>query len=275
MSRFALDRMGDAFTLINKVGSMTRAPALSKLAPLAERMHAAFEGEVLYDVYYSGEGLKSISYTEIFSQALLVCPCNDPARYALAQAALEDDDAPVSAETVLAAGRLDKYQMIRQFERAPLEAVIFLPGSNLLEKAVDWFKVRRLVEAGAIIKPHPITNDHWLTLIAESFPGENIAYHKASGFDYLSRAEHVYTTNNSELGLLALLLDKQVGMVDAQPETLRPMYRQLYKAVLDQPDPKAALEKVIGSRHAGFYWHWQGPERAGQIVTAIKEFMNV
>lgn len=270
MPNFKEDRLGDAFTALNKTGHVSRAASLDKLAPLATELHRAFDKEVLYDIYYDGRDLKSLSFTEIFSQGLLIHPCNDDLRYRLAEIALTDNDDPVAAETILAAGSLDKYRLMKSFDPSPLETVVFLPGSNLLENAVDWEQVKQLVDEGAVVKLHPVTTTALERRVNLMFPGKVIG-RRQSGFDALTRAANVYTTVNSEMGLLAILMGKTVGMVDAQPVASRPIYRQLYDVVLPQTDRKAALEKLMGSRHAGFYWHWQDSSRALKIVEAIRE----
>lgn len=273
MPDFKDDKLGDAFTALNKTGHVMRSPQLDKLAPLAADLHRSFDGEVLYDIYYDGKGLESLSFTEIFSQGLLIHPCNDELRYGLARLALTDDDEPVPAEKILAAGDLDKYRLIRNFDSTPLEAVVFLPGSNLLDKVVDWGKVGQLVDDGAMVKLHPVTATAFERRISQMFPGRVIG-RRQSGFGALTRAKSVYTTVNSEMGLLAILMDKKVGMVDLEPVAKRPIYRQLYDVVLPESNQKAALEKLMGSRHAGFYWHWQDASRCEQIVTAIREVAN-
>lgn len=270
MPDFKDDRLGDAFTTLNKTGHVMRAQSLDKLAPLATELHRAFDKEVLYDIYYDGKGLDSLSFTEIFSQGLLIHPCNDDLRYSLARLALDDDDEPVKAEKILSNGALDKYRLIRSFDTSPLDAVVFLPGTNLLSHGVDWERVGQLVADGAFVKLHPVTSAEFERRIDLMFPGKVIG-RRQSGFSALLRAIDVYTTVNSEMGLLAILMGKTVGTVDSQPVSKRPIYRQLYDVVLPESNQKAALEKLMGSRHAGFYWHWQPSSRADQVVTAIRE----
>lgn len=271
MPEFIDDRINDPITIISKVGHVMRDSSLELLTPMAERIYAAFDdGEVLFDVYFDGKGLKGVSFTEIFSQGLILSPCNDDLRYKMAVVALEDDDLPIPAEKVLAAGRIDKYRLLKGRDDSPLDTVILLPGTNLLDRAVDWVRVAELVKDGAVVKLHPITSKFWERRITQLLPGAVVG-RRQSGFDMLSRARKVYSTSNSETGLLAILMDKEVGLVDSSSVTRRPIYRQIYEAVMPQTDRKAALEKLLGSRHGGIYWNWQSDNRPREIVQAMRE----
>lgn len=268
------DRIDDSFTLLSKTGSVMRSRKLAALSPLADHVHEAFDGEVLFDIYYDGDRLESLSYTEIFSQGLMISPCCDRLRYELALKALEDDDEPVTAEMILSDQRLDKYRLLPGTDTGPVDVVVFLPGNNVFDRYVDLDRLASLVEQeGAIIKPHPISSAGLVSRLEVMFPG-HVASRRESGYDLLCRAKRVCVTSNSEMGLMAILMDKPVEVIDHSGSDKRPIYKQIYDAVMHQPDRKPALEKVLGSRHAGFYWGWQERDRADQVVSAIRSFAN-
>ncbi|BBI61638.1 hypothetical protein [Vreelandella sulfidaeris] len=267
------DRIDDSFTLLSKTGDVVRGHRLAALSPLADHLYEAFEDEVLFDIYYSGDTLKSLSYTEIFSQGLMISPCHDKLRYRLAEMALEDDDAPVTADMILSGERLDKYRLLPGFETHELDVVVFLPGTNIIDMYVDFERLRELVyNENAIVKPHPISSAGLMHRLESMFPGR-VASRRESGYDMLCRAKRVCVTTNSEMGLMAILMNKDVEVID-RSNAQRPIYKQIYDAVMHQSDRKIALEKVLGSRHAGFYWTWQDKGRAEQIVTAIRNAAN-
>jgi hypothetical protein len=166
---------------------------------------------------------------------------------------------------------MDKYRLIRSLESHPIPAVVFLPGSNLLEHSVDWAFVYRLYKAGAKIKPHPITLNDWLIRIEESFPGAVYSNH-VSGHELLQRAETVYCTSASELGLLGKLMKKPVGLIDADHEVVnRHIYRQLYEIVRIQPDPHQALCRLLASPYSGVFWLHDAPSKLDQILTVMDD----
>lgn len=252
---FSDDRIGDAVTQIFKSGPVGRAPALEKLTGLARRLEKLTDKEVLYDIYYGADPeFKSVHYTELFTQAIMITACDDGLRYGMAISAVNDTEAsPIDVDDLLAQ-RLDKYRLTRQLDRSPIGTVVFLPGTNLLEKNVDWDKVYQLYVRGAQIKPHPITDSAWLKRLNDSFPRSILPEH-LSGFDFLKRAEKVVTTSASETGLLGLLMGKPVELVDGSPHhCARNIYRQIYKAVFSQDDPRLALRRFLASPYSGVCW---------------------
>lgn len=270
MSTFKDDRIDDAYTLLNKTGNTARSAKLGLLTPAAKRIEQCFDGEVLFDVYYNGKHLESLTYTEIFSKGIMVSPCCDYLRYKLVELAAEDTDPIVTASDVLAGGNLDKYRLIKFRDPSAIPAVVFLPGTNLLKDSVDWKAVDTLVRDGAKIKLHPITSVPWRTRLEKQY-GRVIINRNISGYDVLKQAERVFTTVNSEMGLLAVLMGKPLGMIDETPVPHRPIYKQIYDVVLPETNRKPLLEKILGSRKTGICWVWQDVQRIDEIVTAIKE----
>jgi len=270
MPKFKDDRINDAYTLLNKTGNTARNAALSRLTPAAERIERVFDGEVLFDVYYNGRCFESLTYTEIFSKGVMMSPCCDALRYKLVELAIEDTDLPVSAEMILDGGSLDKYRLIKHRDTTPIDAVVFLPGTNLLDQSVDWNVVDQLVRDGAVVKPHPITSVPWRTRLEKKY-GKAVIGRNISGYGVLKQSKNVITTVNSEMGLLAILMDKSVSMIDASPVSYRPIYKQIYDVVLQETNRKPLLEKVLGSRKTGIHWMWQDLSRVDEIIASIKE----
>lgn len=266
------DRMDDGFTQIQKIGSVGRAPRLNDLNDLASELKSKTNKQLLYDVYYGHDPeFKSIHYTEIFSHAIMITHCDDVLRYEMVIGGVEDESVVPFDPSELLSKQLDKYRLVRQAETHPLPAVIFLPGSNLLEHNVDWQFVYKLYKAGAKIKPHPITLNDWLLRIEESFPGAVYSNH-VSGHDLLQRAEVVYCTSASEMGLLAKLMNKPIGLVDADHEGVnRHIYRQLYEIIRVTPDPKAALCRLLASPHSGIYWLHDDPSKLDRILSLLDQ----
>lgn len=63
------------------------------------------------------------------------------------------------------------------------------------------------------------------------------------------------TTSASETGLLGLLMGKPVELVDGSPHhCARNIYRQIYKAVFSQDDPRLALRRFLASPYSRVCW---------------------
>lgn len=272
MTNFLEDRFDSGITKLQKTGHIGRARHLDKLAPLANRLMESTDKDVLYDAYFGADPeFTALHYTELFSKSLLITPCDDVIRYRMATLAVEDDVPPIDLDSLFA-DRLDKYRLVRQLTKEPLKGVVFLPGSNLLETIIDWPMINRLVQRGVKLKPHPITKDEWLTKLKRSFPTA-VLDAGLSGYDLMRRAETVYCTSASELGLLGTLLDKTVRRVDLNcPEITRNIYRQIYLAIEESSlDNKTALMRYLNSRYSGIVWRDDPPEKLTQVLDAIAE----
>ena len=95
------------------------------------------------------------------------------------------------------------------------EKVIFLPGSNLLCKpdCIDIRRVEKLVEEGYVIKPHPITAHIFIAELRAKFGYDKVLGKKEGGHELLLNATEIATAQNSEMGIVALLLGKDIRMV--------------------------------------------------------------
>lgn len=269
---FADDRLGDGYTKIQKTGTVGRSKRLDDLIVLSEQLTAATDKQVLYDVYYPKDpDFESIHYTEIFASALLITHCDDALRYEMVIKGIEDQSVTPIDPSEMKSLQLDKYRLMRQYDYSPIPAVIFLPGSNLLEENVDWQFVYQLYKKGAKIKPHPITSSNWLIRLEQSFPGA-VYDESLSGHDLLKRAQTVYCTSASELGLLGKLMKKPVGLIDVDDAIVdRHIYRQLYAVIQTQPDPHAALCRLLASPYSGVYWVNDPPSKLDRILSVLDE----
>jgi hypothetical protein len=269
------DRIDRPETQISKYGPMSRNPRLKQLVPMMEYLESAWDGEFLYDIYYgTDDAFRSLHATEFFSQALLITACSDDARYTLADLAVHDDVAPLDVAR-LTASFTDKYRLVRKRSLGPQVGTVFLPGGNLLEdELVDFALVDTLVDNGYWVKPHPITPQRWMARFHARYPGR-VHRENVSGKDLMQLSEAVATSTASELGLMAMLLGKEVRLVDADhPGTQRNIYRQLYRVALNSPTPQETLAKVMASPYSGLWWQGEPSRKADRIIDIIREYFH-
>ena len=137
------------------------------------------------------------------------------------------------------------------------EKVIFPPGSNLMNKnVVSWRRMKDHVDRGFKVKPHPITAHLWRAKLKMELGEENVLGHKEGGFEVLLNCKEAAVCPTSEMGIIALLLDKQLSLVstpysarEKQPLT----YESVYHAI-SQPDVRnstEALLKILSSKRSG------------------------
>ena len=135
------------------------------------------------------------------------------------------------------------------------DKVLFLPGSNLLSKSpcVHWGRVKQCVDEGYKIKPHPITAHIWIAKLKQDFGEENVLEKKAGGFELLVKSKDVATMPNSEMGLMALMLDKNLRMVSHTKEKREKSlltYESIYLAIANR-NAKEALMKIFSAKNSG------------------------
>ena len=100
----------------------------------------------------------------------------------------------------------DKYTL--QWNTEFYDKVIFLPGSNLLCKkgpdatVIDFGRMKKLIDAGYKIKPHPITAHLWMAVLKKEFGAENVLNKKDNQIpDYISSTINsiLYAENNPNI----------------------------------------------------------------------------
>lgn len=105
----------------------------------------------------------------------------------------------------------DKYNLSPDPKFQQVKKVCFLPGHNLLEVASTEL-ISRLAheEDDVYFKPHPITNDEALKLIASRVGWHRLIPKDVSGNYLLQNCDEVYTTTASEMAISGTILGKKV-----------------------------------------------------------------
>ena len=146
----------------------------------------------------------------------------------------------------------DKYTLTTSSDKSYPDSVIFLPGTNLLafESFIDYDKLNLAVQNGAYVKPHPLTTKYHLEMIKHRY-GDRVIDVKESGYEYLRHCKNVYCCTNSELGLVGLLYDKNVVVLDliggADLQRFGG-YSEIYNAVRNN---KENLMKLFSCEYSG------------------------
>ena len=85
---------------------------------------------------------------------------------------------------------------------------LHFPGSNLLNKVVNWKTLDGLIEEGFVIKPHLITAHLFIAKMRQRYGKHRILGKKLSGHDILCNARDRILPN-SQMGVEAILLGKR------------------------------------------------------------------
>lgn len=157
------------------------------------------------------------------------------------------------ASDIQNAENADKYKL--RSTGLDCKGVIFLSGSNLMHKNIDFNRVEMAIEEGAIIKPHPITNaqDHlWLR---HTFGSDKVVGSKVSGAQLARSAKTIYAAKNSELWFVGLAHNKlvrDIGQQEFMNHNYLPYVDAIYKSHLFFP--RVSLNRLFSSPTSGLYF---------------------
>lgn len=267
---FKRDKLNCTLTKITKSGPILRNKKLADLAQVEEKIRAHFDGRILYDIVYDGDvTFKTLSMTEICTHGLMIHPCNYLVRDSNIREAAEDTDH--DNEDVLARIResgttLDKYRLLPTPFVPEGRPVAFLPGSNIFDLTVDLKKLDQAVEAGAIIKPHPITNHDVLRRQERRYGKDKIANPKSSGYAYLKASSEIYTTGGSELSIYAVMLGKPVKSIEKYQTQKMPVYRPFFEIARHHETPYQAINNVFNSHKSGVFFTWDSEDKIARHI---------
>ena len=140
------------------------------------------------------------------------------------------------------------------------DKVIFLPGSNLLCKpdCIDIKRVDKLVKEGYIIKPHPITAHIFIAELRARYGYDKVLGKKEGGHELLLNASKIATAQNSEMGLMALLMGKPIQMVSfpvKEREKALLTYESLYEGLAGTQATETIL-KVFSAKNSGMIFNF-------------------
>ena len=170
----------------------------------------------------------------------------------------------------------DKY--ILEYPSSNYDYVVFLPGSNLFH-SLDWEKLdEALIDNPlAMIKLHPVITEKSANDIKEKWPGR-VINQNVSGLQLLNNSKSLWTSYNSEFGLIASLKEKPFAVLskwnDVFSMIYSPIYRNLkYKNIEYNKD---VVSKVISSKRSGFVFPWQTDwkQRIDLYSESIHKFKN-
>tara|TARA_B110000908_G_C10244335_1_gene447945 strand:- start:1234 stop:2118 length:885 start_codon:yes stop_codon:yes gene_type:complete len=260
----ALKKLADDDTLGNKSahffksGNIVRTDEnekltdLKNLLPKTGNWHTPLE----YDIWYNigEEHILGYTYTDCFSKCLMLRPAStEKSNRAMALAAREpvtDDGMAIFNE--LKNNSQDKYKLSKKKQKEH-KFVIFLPGTNIIDKVLDYDKTKRALKQGAVLKCHPLTAPGMVAYLRSEFGRDKVLDKKISGHKLLEEASIVGCCTNSEMGILALTKGKSVYLFDKVDDQLMTTYKAIYNAVWgsnDQPSVER-LQRLFSAKYSG------------------------
>lgn len=173
--------------------------------------------------------------------------------YKCIRAAITDQDNCYNySQQLVDSANVDKYSLRTAWTH--YDDVVFLPGSNIMHSTVNFDRVDRAVEHGAIIKPHPVTNASDMYWLRERYDPDCVLSAKLSGGELLQNCKRAYMAKNSELWFLAIAYSKGMRNIGVTHHT--EVYRPVIDTIINHPqyDPKVGLNRVFSSKYSGIYF---------------------
>ena len=207
--------------------------------------------KVEYDVWYSfpAEKIHGYVYTDLLTKFIYLRVASEKlATEAMIKSSQEDiTEEGEKIFTDIANNSRDKYRL--RPCREMHDFVIFLAGTNILDKVTDWAKIDNAVKQGAKLKCHPLTSASAYQHLVHKY-GNAVIAKKVSGHQLLDEAAIVGCCDNSEMGIAALAKGKAVYRFGKQDEWCT--YSAVYRA-LDtggQLCPRR-LKSILSSQKSG------------------------
>ena len=246
------EELGNPVTHFFKSGNVLRSRDNEPLKKLKEALpkHSFNNTKIEYDVWYSfnDDKIHGYVYTDVLTQFLYLRAASvKKSLLAMEKAASEkitEEGERLFEEIANNSG--DKYRL-RKGSNA-YDFVIFLPGTNILNKVVNWKKIENAISQGAKLKCHPLTAPPAYEHLVGKY-GDAIIQKKMSGHELLNSAHIVGTHDNSEMGIAALAKGKSVYRFGNNEWST---YSAIYKALMtkDRLDP-TKLKAILSSKTSG------------------------
>jgi len=264
------EELGNSVAHFFKSGNILRSKDNDRLKALKEMLPtSSFNNtRVEYDVWYSfnDDKIHGYVYTDVLTQFLYLRVASaKKAVLAMRDAAageITEEGEQLFAEIANKCG--DKYRLRKGSESH--DFVVFLPGTNIMNKVVNWKKIDNAVSQGAKLKCHPLTAPPAYEHLVSKY-GDAILQKKMSGHELLESASIVGTCDNSEMGIAALAKGKSVYRFGNNEWTT---YSAIYKGLLtkDRLDPNK-LKAILSSKTSGLI-----PANIENPQERINEFFN-
>lgn len=280
------DELGNSVAHFFKSGNVLRAADQGGLIELKNFIPKSWDKQtkVEYDIWYSFDDNKihGYVYTDLLAQFIYLRVASER----LASKAMRDAANSQITEEGEAAFQLIRSAVSDKYRLRPAKEahdfVVFLPGTNILNKVINWGRLDNAVRQGAKLKCHPLTAAPAFEHLRHKY-GDAIIEKKVSGHQLLEQAAIVGCCDNSEMGLAALAKGKTVYRFGEENQwcTYSAIYQALdFKGQLRPERLKAILsDKSSGlvpanigkpyERVMQFFAHYKGYEHV-----APKGFSN-
>lgn len=208
--KFSKELMTNKDVQNSKVGGFATRSTRNEWAESYEELVRALSPyPISYDVSQGqGLGFSEFTYTELLGGLWVASQSLELNCKLLEEASLCEYNGSISELDYIVS---DKYDLVTDPKFQHIDKVCFLPGHNLLEVASVEITSRLAHEDDEVyFKPHPITNNDALKIIATRVGWNKVIPKDISGNYLLKNCSEVYTTTASEMAISGTILGKCV-----------------------------------------------------------------
>lgn len=249
------DELGNAAAHFFKSGNIVRGKENDVLSELKNILptNGPNSTRVEYDVWYDlgdKERVHGYVYTDAMAKFIYIRAAGAYHTHKIMQNAAKE---PITKEGLkifddLAANSVDKYRLRKPKET--YDFVIFLPGTNIINTALNWDKVENAIKQGAKLKCHPITAPALVANLKHKYGADTIIDKKISGHQLLETAKIVGCCENSEMGIVALAQGKKTYLFGHGLKNLT--YSALYNTIWQGGKAdQEKLKRILSSKYSG------------------------
>jgi hypothetical protein len=249
------DVLGNPAAHFFKSGNIVRGNENDTLANMKDLLpkNGPNGTRVEYDVWYDlgdRERIHGYLYTDAMAKFIYVRAAGAYHTHQIMQKASQE---PITEEGErifqdLATNSVDKYKLRKA--RCEHDFVIFLPGTNIIQDALDWNKMENAIKQGAKLKCHPITAPGLVANLKHKYGAENILDKKLSGHELMTSASIVGCCENSEMGIVALAQGKKTYLFGHGHKhlTYSALYNTIWKGGKANTD---RLKAILSCKYSG------------------------
>lgn len=182
-------------------------------------------------------------------------------------------------------GKSNKYSHIDK--TAPVEYrdnLVVLVGSDKLKERICLNKLKKIAnefEDEVFFKPHPFTKYQIVGELMDELGKDRVLDRDADMYQYMLKAETVFTSHLSESAVYAVCLDKQIEPIDVYHKTEQGSFYHINKFLFTEDDPKAWINRTFNSAKCGIInpsidskWKIKIDEYLDYIMSARDRYKN-
>jgi hypothetical protein len=202
---------------------------------------------------------KTLNYTE-WAHSFIIHPLNQELRIKQMEDAYKDNaeitiDWADYFKTRITEGQSNKYShIVPDTTNKPREVLVVLVGSNKLKERICLNKLKWIknhYEDEVYFKPHPLTTYALIGELKDVFGGDTVLDRDCDMYQFLLKANTVFTSHMSESAVYAVSLDKKIEPIDVYNKVEQGSFYHINKFLFTQENPKEWVNRTLNSYKCG------------------------